>query len=79
MTAYRSDLNSRDTGTRGDINITSSDSGVVIRSSAGSRQNACFWPCSALPCQTKRRRPTISVYCPSRTSWLFSSALMGAM
>ena len=73
-----SSINFNGTGTRGDISITSSDSGVVMRSSAGSRKNARLSPCVASPCQTNRRSPTISVYSPSRTSWLLRSALMGA-
>jgi hypothetical protein len=51
----------RAASTRGEISMTSSDSGVVISSSAGSRRKRPLLGGRASPCHTKRRRPTISV------------------
>ena len=47
-------------GKRGESSITSSDSGVVIRISAGSRMKLRLSRSAVSPCQTKRRKPTIS-------------------
>ncbi len=53
MTTKRKFAKSLATGTRGEISITSSDSGVVIRSSAGSRRNVVFCDLIASPCHLK--------------------------
>ena len=60
ITMSRRSSKSRSTGERGETSITSSDSGVVIRISAGSSTNLRLARSATSPCQTKRRSPTIS-------------------
>jgi hypothetical protein len=60
MRAWTS-LKSFGCGTRGESSITSSDSGVVINTSAGSLRKARFWESLMFPCHRKRRSLTMLV------------------
>lgn len=74
----RRSANRRAAGTRGEISITSSDSGVVRSSSEGSATSLRLCASGVSPCHTKLENPAISAYRLRRSAWLLSSAFSGA-
>ena len=77
ITTARNPLNSDRAGTRVLMSMASSDSGVVMRMSAGAFEKRARELGPTSPCHLNTERPIIWAYSWTRFSWLFRSARIG--